>query len=101
MYTCSTTIQNPEKAYAEFLGDIPRFGDALRQVICNWPISCEHFLTNEEMNRVAWLGQASMFWATGVPEKYRAGFMLLSIESKRLANTIAKEALDVWITWQN
>lgn len=31
----------------------------MRMVITKWPYSCEHNLTNESMNRVAWLGQAA------------------------------------------
>lgn len=101
MYTSISPIDEPEKGYAEFLRDTPKFEVALSQVLESWPLSCEHFLSNEGINRIAWLGQASMFIATGVPERYRAGFMLLSVEEKRLANATAKRALDAWISKQN
>ena len=97
MYTAVSPTLEPEKAYAEFLRDTLKFEGALQRVLQEWPISCEHFLSNEGMNRIAWLGQASMFLATGVPERYRAGFMLLAVTEKRLANSTAERFLNQWI----
>lgn len=91
---------SPDEAkleYAEFLRDTRRFRRALKQVLRQWPVSCEHFLSNESINRVAWLGQASMCIATGVNYTHRAGFKLLTEHEQRRANAIAEEALFVWL----
>jgi len=84
-------------AYARFLRDIPRFEAALERVINEWPNSCEHYLSNVNMNRIAWLGQASMCIATRVPACYRGGFNLLSEDEQRRANEAALKWLNVWL----
>jgi hypothetical protein len=85
-------------AYRDFLADIPRFEAALTRVLCEWPRSCEHYLSNENMNRIAWLGQAAMCIATSVPAVFRGGFNLLTAEQQQLANEAALRALNVWLT---
>jgi len=87
-----------KQAYCDFLQDLPRFQSALQQVLAKWPVSCEHFLSNSSSNRIAWLGQASMCIATGVPAKYRGGFHLLSPDQQRAANAEAARALHKWST---
>lgn len=91
------TPDTAKAAYADFLSDSGRFTAALQRVIAEWPISCEQFLSNESMNRVAWLGQASMCIATGVPSRYRAGFMLLSDAEQCCANATADACLALWL----
>lgn len=86
-----------KRLYAEFLGDDQRFRDALEKVTSEWKNSCEHYLTNNSMNRIAWLGQASMCYATGIPSKYSAGFYLLSNEQQDKANRTALEYLNLWL----
>lgn len=41
----------------------------MNRVISEWPFSTEHNLTNETMNRVAWLGQASTCIYCGAPQQ--------------------------------
>jgi ParB-like chromosome segregation protein Spo0J len=86
-----------EQAYAEFLSDTPRFKEALDGVIREWVNSCEHYLTNKAMNRIAWLGQAAMCYATGIPAKYCSGFNLLTADEQDKANVTALEALNFWM----
>lgn len=83
--------------YAEFLRDDERFKTALQGVITEWKHSCEHYLTNKAMNRIAWLGQAAMCYATGVPSKFCSGFSLLTEEEQARANQIALDALNEWM----
>jgi len=83
--------------YADFLRDIHRFKRALNRVKQEWPLSCEQFLSNESINRIAWLGQAAMCIDTGIPRKYRAGFMLLSVQEQEAANRTAQECLAEWL----
>jgi hypothetical protein len=82
--------------YAEFLRDTDRFKIALRRVVTEWPHSCEQFLSNENLNRIAWLGQAAMCIETGIPARFRAGFKLLSNDEQAKANDTAAEYLRYW-----
>lgn len=91
------TIQESEEAYRDFLSDIPRFESALFRVISEWKNSCEHYLTNEKMNRIAWLGQASMCIDTGVPSRFCGGYNLLNDEQKYIADRKAHEYLNKWL----
>ncbi|MCP4649596.1 MAG: ParB N-terminal domain-containing protein [PVC group bacterium] len=83
--------------YAEFLTDENQFRDALMYIINNWKNSCEHYLTNKAMNRIAWLGQAALCHAKGVSSEFRSGFHLLSESQQQKANLIAHEYLNKWL----
>jgi ParB-like chromosome segregation protein Spo0J len=83
--------------YAVFLRDIPRFEAAMTGVLQDWPNSTEHYLSNERMNRIAWLGQAAMCYATGIPARYSGGYQLLSEDEKLAANTAALTYLNKWL----
>lgn len=83
--------------YKSFLSNIPAFIKSLNRVISEWPNSCEQFFTNSNLNRIAWLGQASMCIETGIPSMCRSGFKLLSFEKQTLANRIAEITLINWI----
>jgi len=86
-----------KKAYAAFLSDAGLFSDTLKKVTSEWTHSCEHYLTNTAMNRIAWLGQAAMCYATGVPSKYCSGFNLLTDKQKDEANLVALDSLNDWL----
>lgn len=91
------TKKDCERVYVEFLTDENAFRDALRHVIDEWKHSCEHYLTNRAMNRIAWLGQAALCYARGISSEYRSGFHLLSDEQQERANLIALEYLNEWL----
>ncbi len=95
------TQEQCENAYAEFLSDSERFKQGLEGVLNNWVNSCEHYLTNKAMNRIAWLGQAAMSYSTGVPSKYCSGFNLLSQDQQDAANELALEYLNKWMLKYN
>ena len=86
-----------EEMYRAFLSDLPAFEAALQSVITEWKYSCEHYLTNVAMNRIAWLGQASMCYATGIPSSYRSGFGLLTEDQQTAANELALDYLNRWL----
>jgi len=86
------------EAYREFLADIPRFERALIGVLAEWKNSCEHYLSNENMNRIAWLGQAAMCIDSGVPSSFRPGYNLLTEEQKFSADSMALKYLNIWLT---
>lgn len=91
------TSEQCELAYAEFLRDSERFSNALECVTTEWKHSCEQYLTNRAMNRIAWLGQAAMCYATGVPSVFCSGFNLMTIEEQNKANEVALEYLNKWL----
>ena len=92
------TIQDCKQAYADFLCDHKRFEAALDGILFHWPNSCEHYLTNERMNRIAWLGQASFAQALGLPSTCRGGYNRLTQEKKDAADALALEYLNKWLT---
>lgn len=91
------TKKQCEQEMAEFLKDIPAFKKSLQYVIKNWKNSCEHYLTNTAMNRIAWLGQAATCQACGIPSQYRGGFFLLTESQQLKANKEALKALNKWL----
>lgn len=86
-----------EQIYTDLLRDIPAFQEALARVISEWKNSCEHYLTNENMNRIAWLGQASLCIAKGIPSCFRGGFNRLDEAEQYAANQAALVALNRWL----
>jgi ParB-like chromosome segregation protein Spo0J len=86
-----------EEAYRQLLSDTERFAAVLEKVITEWKYSCEHYLTNAAMNRIAWLGQAACCYALGIPATYRGGFSLLSELEQSAANEVALKYLNKWL----
>lgn len=91
------TEKDCEEKYRAFLSDDEQFRLALERVITEWPNSCEHYLSNENMNRIAWLGQSSMCIATGIPARFRGGFYKLTEDQQARANLTALEYLNKWL----
>ena len=89
--------QQCEYKYFELLSDIDLFTKTMNKVIEEWPNSCEHNLTNRSMNRIAWLGQASLAYAYQIPSCFSAGYQLLTEEQKFAANSAALEVLNKWL----
>jgi len=86
-----------QEAYRVFLADTQRFADTLAKVMVEWKHSCEHYLTNSSMNRIAWLGQAAACYALGIPAEFRGGFSLLSDAEQGRANEVALIYLNKWL----
>lgn len=86
-----------EHAMRDLLIDLPRFRAALDAVVTTWKHSCEHYLTNAAMNRIAWLGQAATCYELGIPAVYRGGFSLLTEKQQEKANAAALKALNKWL----
>lgn len=83
--------------YKKLLTDENKFKEILQKVITEWKYSCEHYLTNKSMNRIAWLGQACISYYKGISSEFRAGFNLLTKEEQEKANNIALEYLNIWL----
>lgn len=91
------TDEECREMYRAFLADLPRFRAALERVLAEWPNSTEHYLTNEKMNRIAWLGQAAACIDMGMPQRYRSGYFGLTDEQQQAADTLALEYLNRWL----
>ena len=91
------TREECEQEYKNFLSNNYRFEKALFRVITEWKNSCEHYLTNKAMNRIAYLGQAACCYALGIPAVFRGGFNLLTSEEQQKANETALTYLNKWL----
>ncbi len=89
---------NTLELYASLLRDLPRFEAALKTITSEWKYSCEHNLSNQGMNRVAYLGQASCALVYNVPSSMSmSGYNLLSDSEKIAADAMAQKYLDLWL----
>lgn len=86
-----------EQEYIRILTNEDLFRNALSRVINEWKHSCEHYLSNKSMNRIAWLGQASVCIVSGIPSSYSGAWFKLSKEQQNKANSIALEYLNIWL----
>lgn len=91
------TKKELEQKYADFLSDTDAFSEALELVTSEWKYSCEQYLTNKAMNRIAWLGQASVARVYKIPAKFCGGFNLLSNDQQNKANETALIYLNKWL----
>lgn len=91
------TQDEGEEKYREFLSDLPRFEAALNVVTSEWTYSCEHYLTNDRMNRIAWLGQAAVAQAMHIPSLCRGGYHRLTQEQQHAADELALRYLNKWL----
>lgn len=86
-----------EEAYRAFLSDLDAFEKALCVVTSEWKYSCEHYLTNDRMNRIAWLGQAAAAQAMQMPSCCRGGYHRLTAEQQQDADGMALIYLNEWL----
>lgn len=91
------TPDNCRAYYRELLSDIPEFERVLQRVITEWKHSCEHYLTNSAMNRIAWLGQAALCYKHSIPADFRGGYALLTEAQQLAADEAALRALNEWM----
>lgn len=91
------TPQQATEEYTKFLRNLRKFKVAAGRVINEWTNSCEHYLSNEKMNRIAWIGQAAMCIYSGVPACFRGGFNALSETDQEAANQVALDTLNCWL----
>lgn len=83
--------------YIRILSDTVVFSSILEKVISEWKYSCEHYLTNKSMNRIAWLGQAAVCYETGVPSSYSSAWFELTETQQDEANKVALRYLNKWL----
>lgn len=90
-----------EEEYVRILSNQELFSEILNKLIVEWKCSCEHYLTNTAMNRIAWLGQASVCYHSGVPSRYSSAWFKMSLEDREKANETALKYLNKWMLLNN
>jgi hypothetical protein len=80
-----------------FTGDALEYGSYMLRVAKEWPISCEHNLTDISQNRRAWIGHAACCLAIKCPEYLtRQAWGYLSQKQQDEANAQADIAISWW-----
>lgn len=86
------------KRAAYILGTPSVCQEAMQKVIDEWDISTKYNLSNAEINRKAWLGQAACCCFGGVHEdETREAWGLLTDSQRKTANAIANEIIKKWL----
>ena len=81
----------------EFTGDAQLYGSFMFKVTDEWPIACEHNLTDTSQNRKAWIGHAATCLAINCPEDItRQAWGMLTQEQQDKANAQAQLAIECW-----
>ena len=80
-----------------FTGNARAYGKYMLRVLDEWPVSCEHNLTAQNMNRQAWIGHAACCIAIECPEDVtREAWHYLSKQQQDEANAVADIAIAKW-----
>lgn len=91
------THEQCEDEFVRILSDTTLFDEILSKVTTEWVYSCEHYLTNTSMNRIAWLGQAAVCYLSGVPSRYSGAWFKMDEEARDNANEVALKHLNIWL----
>jgi len=68
------------------------------RVINEWKYSCEHNLTNESLNKIAYIGQGACCLYANIPNIITMEcWSMLTKEVQDRSNLIAQEVLNYWI----
>lgn len=92
------TKEEAENMYKNLLSNEGEFAEVLSKIIVEWKHSCEHYLTNEKMNRIAWMGQAALAYRHNIPSCCRGGYHRLSEDQQKKADEIALEYINKWMS---
>jgi hypothetical protein len=89
--------QDCKNLVLSFFNDAKSTEFYMQKVVDNWLYSCEHFLSNVSMNRVAWLGQAACCLCHKVPNLVTMYYWkYLDTETQDIANKIAETIIHQW-----
>ena len=89
--------QRVERA-AYILGTPEVCQEAMQKVIAEWEIATEYNLSNAEINRKAWLGQAACSCYEGIHEdETREAWGIMTEQQRQKANQIAAQIIREWI----
>lgn len=83
---------------AEILGTPDICRKAMEKVVAEWEKATEYNLSNAEINRKAWLGQAACCCYAGIHEDETREAWGIMTEAQRIeANRIAAEIIKKWV----
>ena len=91
------THEECENEFIRVISDQSLFASILGKVITEWRYSCEHYLTNKSMNRIAWLGQAAVCYSSGVPSRYSNAWFKIDEKTRSKADKTALIYLNKWL----
>lgn len=92
---CSGKVKEEKlKICVDFFNNNELVYEFMERVLKEWKYSCEHNLTNNSMNKIAYLGQASLALYCNVPSTVTMeSWSMLSKNVQNQANEIAKQLL--------
>lgn len=95
---CKDGRQERVQKAVEILGTPEICRKAMQRVVDEWTIATEYNLSNAEINRKAWLGQACCsIYANVHEDETREAWGLLTDEQRKQANLIAYQIIKKWI----
>lgn len=93
-------VENKElflKKAIDFTSNHSLYGQYMFRVANEWPVSCENALTDNLINKKAWIGHAACALAIQCPEDItRLAWSYLTDEQQFLANNEAERAIEHW-----
>lgn len=90
--------QDRVRRAAVILGTPELCQEAMEKVIAEWPIATEYNLSNAEINRKAWLGQAACCCYAGIHEdETREAWGIMTEPQRVEANRIAAQIIRRWV----
>jgi hypothetical protein len=100
MYNCEN-LENEDdliEQSASLLKDNLKFKNVANKVVSSWVISAMVHLTNPNINRKAWIGQASCFYNHKCPEIVtRKAWASLTIIERAKANAVAESVINNYL----
>lgn len=82
----------------ELFSDQQKTKEYMNKVIEQWKYSCEHNLTNDSMNKIAWLGQSACCIYDKIPSSITMeAWHLVSKENRDKADSIASEIIENYL----
>lgn len=86
----------------EFTGNHIIYGNAMMEVVFEWPRTMLHNLTNPSINRRAFLGHCACCFKIKCPEYItRQAWWILSEKQRNLADDIAEKTITHWFLKRN
>ena len=95
-YSSKKDMARIQKAI-NLLSNPDEFEKVALKMIQAYRYSCEHNLSNPSMNKIAYIGQASCFFAHDIREdETRAAWAYLTDDQRNAANAVAEKVLRIW-----
>lgn len=97
MYNNPKSLRKEADAIVMYFQDSEKVREYMIKVVTEWKYSCEQNLTNPAMNKIAYLGQASVCMAFGFSrESTMFAWNFLDEATQNKANQIAQDIINYW-----